>query len=43
MSVDSLETPREFVVDDTFTIFLKEKDKELPYFAAKISDITKVQ
>lgn len=37
------EKPREFIVDDTFTIFLKEKDKELPYFAANISDITKVQ
>ena len=35
--------PREFLVDDTFTIFLKEKDKELPYFAARISDISKVQ
>ena len=35
--------PREFLVDDTFCIFLKEKDKELPYFAAKVSDISKVQ
>ena len=35
--------PREFLVNDTFCIFLKEKDKELPYFAAKISDITQVQ
>lgn len=34
---------REFIVDDTFTIFLKEKEKDLPYFAAKISDISKVQ
>lgn len=37
------EEAREFIVDDAFTIFLKEKDKELPYFAANISDITKVQ
>lgn len=37
------EEPREFIVDDTFTIFLSEQGKELPYFAAKISDITKVQ
>lgn len=37
------EEVREFVVDDAFTIFLKEKDKELPYFAANIADITKVQ
>ena len=35
--------PREFLVNDTFCIFLKEKNKELPYFASKISDITKVQ
>ena len=34
---------REFIFDDTFVIMLKEKDKELPYFAAKISDISKVQ
>lgn len=35
--------PREFLVDDTFCIFLKEKDKKLPYFAAKVSDISKIQ
>lgn len=34
---------REFLVDDTFTIFLKEEEKDLPYFAARIEDITKVQ
>ena len=34
---------REFSIDDTFAIFLKEKDKENPYFAGKIKDITKVQ
>lgn len=37
------EEPREFLVNDTFTIFLKEEGKDLPYFAAKISDVTKVQ
>lgn len=37
------EEPREFMVDDTFTIFLKEKGKDLPYFAAQISDISQVQ
>lgn len=37
------EDPREFIVDNTFTIFLKEKDKSLPYFAAKISNIKDVQ
>ncbi len=35
--------PRNFYVDDTFAIFLREKGKELPYFASKISDITKFQ
>lgn len=35
--------PRNFNFDDTFTIFLREKGKEKPYFAAKISDITKFQ
>ena len=34
---------REFLIDDTFTIFLKEKGKTLPYFASKISDISQVQ
>lgn len=34
---------REFAIDDTFAIFLKEKGKENPYFASKISDITKFQ
>lgn len=37
------EDPREFIADNTFTIFLKEKDKSLPYFAAKISNIKDVQ
>ena len=35
--------PRNFNVDDTFTIFLKEEERNLPYFAAKISDISQVQ
>lgn len=48
MMVDNMsaiieEKPRNFNVDDTFTIFLKEEGKELPYFAAKISDISQVQ
>lgn len=43
MAVAMPEEPREFNVDNTFTIFLKEKDKELPYFAAKISNIKNVQ
>ena len=42
---DSLEVEkkREFYIDDTFAIFLIEEDKDTPYFAAKINDITKFQ
>lgn len=35
--------PRNFIIDDAFTIFLIEKEKSLPYFAAKITDISAVQ
>lgn len=31
--------PRNFDYNDEFVIFLKESDKDLPYFAAKITDI----
>ncbi len=34
---------REFYLDDTFVIFLKEKSKDKPYFAARIDDIRKYQ
>lgn len=34
---------REFAIDDTFAIFLKEEGKDNPYFAGKIGDITKFQ
>ena len=34
---------REFAIDDMFAIFLIEQEKEKPYFAGKISDISKVQ
>jgi len=37
------ETPRYFYVDDTFALFLREKGQKMPYFAAKIDDITKFQ
>ena len=37
------EKPRDFLVDDTFTIFLKKEGRDLPYFAAQISDISQVQ
>lgn len=34
---------RKFYLDDEFTIFLKETDKDIPYFAAMINDITKFE
>ncbi len=34
---------REFALDDTFAIFLIEEGKSTPYFAGKVSDITKFQ
>lgn len=40
MMVDDI---REFALDDTFAIFLIEDGKDKPYFAGKISDITKFQ
>lgn len=40
MPIDEL---RKFYIDDTFAIFLIEEDKEVPYFAGLINDITKFQ
>jgi hypothetical protein len=40
---DKKPTPRYFYVDDTFTIFLREKGRTMPYFAGRIEDITKYQ
>lgn len=37
------EVKREFLIDDTFAIFLIEENKDVPYFAGVISDITKFQ
>lgn len=34
---------RYFYLDDEFTMFLKEKEKDIPYFAANIADITLFQ
>ena len=42
-AIKPTEKPRDFLVDDTFTIFLKEEGRDLPYFAAQISDISQVQ
>ena len=36
-------TPRLFYLDDTFVIFLKEKNKKKPYMAVRVNDITKFQ
>ena len=35
--------PRLFYFDDTFVIFLIEKEKKTPYFALRVNDITKFQ
>ena len=35
--------PRYFYVNDTFAIFLKEESQNVPYFAARIEDISKFQ
>ena len=37
------EEKREFILDDTFAIFLVENGKDIPYFAGKIDDIRKFQ
>ena len=37
------EEVREFNFDSTFTLFLREEGKQMPYFAANIRDITKFQ
>lgn len=37
------EGPRDFSVDNTFVLFLKEKGNDMPYFAAKVDDIKKYQ
>lgn len=42
-AIKPTEKPRDFLVDDTFTIFLKEEGRDLPYFAAQILDISQVQ
>lgn len=34
---------RNFYVNDTFTLFLKESNKEKPYFAVRVDDISKFQ
>ena len=36
----SLEIPRYFYFNDNFVLFMKEKDKEKPYFALLVDDIS---
>ena len=31
--------PRYFYLDDTFVLFLQERDKKLPYFALRVYDL----
>ena len=40
-SLKDSENPRYFHFDNTFTLFLKEKEKNLPYLAIQIDDINK--
>lgn len=42
-TANRLEDSRKFIVDGTFYLFLKENEKEKPYFAARIDDVTKFQ
>lgn len=37
------QTPRCFYFDDTFVLFLKEKEKSKPYFALRVYDISKFE
>lgn len=37
------EVPRHFYFNDTFVIFLQQKEKTTPYFALRVNDITKFQ
>lgn len=43
MAMQIPEIKREFVIDNTFAVFLIEEGKDVPYFAGKIDDITKFQ
>ena len=43
MSVQPDILPRLFYFDDTFVVFLKEKEKKLPYFALRVHDISNYQ
>ena len=42
-SFEPAKNPRYFYFDDTFIVFLKEKDKKKPYFALRVHDISNFQ
>lgn len=42
-AMEEEEPPKTMNLDDEFVVFVKEKDKDLPYFALKVSDISKFQ
>ncbi len=43
IAAEAEKKPRYFNVNDTFALFLKEKDKDVPYLAVRVDDITKYQ
>lgn len=43
ISKENITKPRYFYFNDTFVIFLKEKDKPVPYFALRVNDIRNYQ
>ena len=43
MAIANSEAPKKLYLNDTFALFLKEENKDKPYLAAKIADITKFQ
>ena len=42
-AIEEPKTPKHLYLDDSFVMFLVEEDKDTPYFAVKISDISKFQ
>lgn len=42
-TIEEPKTPKHLYLDDSFVMFLVEEDKDTPYFAVKISDISKFQ
>lgn len=42
-AMEEEEPPKKMNLDGEFVVFVKEEDKDLPYFALKVSDISKFQ